>query len=90
MTGAFGTTLNQGMIIPSDRESRTTLDSSLVSLAKESNDGGVWVVEEREEYRRGDVGAKRIMHASRDLDLQSLGDRPLGINSASSVNMLNV
>jgi hypothetical protein len=50
----------------------------------------VWVVEEREEYRRGDVGAKRIMHASRDLDLQSLGDRPLGINSASSVNMLNV
>lgn len=46
----------------------------------------MWVEEEeREEYRRGDVGAaKRIMHApSRDLDLQAIGDRPLGINSAS-------
>jgi hypothetical protein len=31
------------------------------------------------------------MHApSRDLDLQSMGDRALGINSASSMKMLNV
>lgn len=47
--------LDQGMIIPLDIESKISVDSSFVSLAKESKHGRVWVVEEREDYRRGDV-----------------------------------